>query len=167
MFRYHSLNVLALNSLNTKKKFLACEIYRPPRSNPSDFLEQLEIIFSNLQTTQYEEIFVCGDHSLNLLDAETNNSVSQLLNQMATYSLLPVISRPTRITEQTSSLIDNIFIKHPMNFASGLIISTISDHLPVFVIKTINCTEDHIRPPKTIRFRPTSDRKIALFRERL
>ena len=117
------------------KKFMICEIYRPPRCNPTDFLEQLEIVFNNLQTTQYEEISFCGDHNLNLLDVETNNSVSQFLNQMASYSLLPVISRPTRITEQTSSLIDNIFIKHPTNFESGLIISTISDHLPIFIIK--------------------------------
>ena len=86
---------------------------------------------------------------------------------MSTYSLLPVISRPTRITEQTSSLIDNIFIKYPMNFQSGLLISTISDHLPVFIIKTIDCTEEQMSSPKTVRFRPSSDRKIALFRERL
>ena len=58
------------------KKFMVCEIYRPPRSNSSDFLDQLEILFNNLQTTQYDEIFICGDHNLNLLDVETNNSVS-------------------------------------------------------------------------------------------
>ena len=127
------------------KKYLICEIYRPPRCIPSEFLEKLDSLFNNnLQSTQYEEIFLCGDYNLNLLDTESNNSVSQFVNQMSSYSLLPVISRPTRITEQTSSLIDNIFIKHPTNFDSGLIISTISDHLPIFIMKPLMLTRlDH------------------------
>ena len=108
------------------RKFLVLEIYRPPRSTPSNFLDKLETLFCNFQTTQYEEIFLCGDYNLNLLDSDSNNSVNLFLNQMSTYSLLPVISRPTRITEQSSTLIDNIFIKHPNDFDSGTIISTIS-----------------------------------------
>ena len=148
------------------QKFAIFEIYRPPRSNPNDFLEQLDLLLNNLHTTQYEEVFICGDHNLNLLDVEANTT-SQFLNQMASYSLLPVISRPTRITEQTSTLIDNIFIKHPINFHTGLIISTVSDHLPIFIIKTLNSSGFEMLPPKTVRFRPINDRKITLFRERL
>ena len=149
------------------KKYLVCEIYRPPRSIATEFLEKLESIFNNFQTSHYEEVFICGDYNLNLLDSETNNSICQFINQMSTYSLLPVISRPTRITEQTSSLIDNIFIKHPNNFESGLIISTISDHLPIFIMKTINTNLTHTAQTKTIQFRPMSDGRITLFRELL
>ena len=141
----------------SNKKYLICEIYRPPRSNPTDFLDKLESLFYNFQTSQYEEIFICGDFNLNLLDSETNNSISQFINQMSTYSLLPVISRPTRITEQTSTLIDNIFIKHPNNFKSGIIISTISDHLPVFMKKITNTIRDEAAQAKTIKFRPMND----------
>ena len=149
------------------KKYLICEIYRPPRSTPSEFLEKLESIFNNLRSTQYEEIFICGDYNLNLLESESNNATSQFVNQMATYSLLPVISRPTRITEQTSSVIDNIFIKHPINFYSGVIISTISDHVPIFITKNINANGAEVVQAKTVRYRPMNDGKTMLLRERL
>ena len=149
------------------KKYLICEIYRPPRCIPSEFLEKLDSLFSNLQSAQYEEIFICGDYNLNLLDADSNNPTNQFVNQMSSYSLLPVISRATRITELTSSLIDNIFIKHPINFDSGLIISTVSDHLPIFVRKTVEDSKAELMKAKVIKFRPISEGKITQFRELL
>ena len=51
-------------------------------------------------------------------------------------SFFPLITRPTRITSHTKTLIDNIFANqfrdHPR---SGLLFTEISDHLPVFFIK--------------------------------
>ena len=45
----------------------------------------------------------------------------------------PVILRPTRITNNSCTLIDNIFFNNPLITNSGLIICDISDHLPIFV----------------------------------
>ena len=149
------------------KKFLVCEIYRPPRSTPTEFLEKLETLFGNFQSAQYEEIYICGDFNLNLLDSESNNTISQFVNQMSTYSLLPIISRPTRITVQTSTLIDNIFIKHPNNFDSGIIISTISDHWPIYISKNIIANSVNVAQPSIVRFRPINDGKVTLFLELL
>ena len=43
------------------------------------------------------------------------------------------ITRPTRITHQTATLIDNIFVSGKLyrNFESAIILSDISDHLPI------------------------------------
>ena len=47
----------------------------------------------------------------------------------------PLISRPTRFSSNSSILIDNIFTNHPVNASNaGIIISDLSDHLPVFYI---------------------------------
>jgi hypothetical protein len=47
----------------------------------------------------------------------------------------PIITLPTRITSHTATLIDNIFTNHPDNYSfSGLLLSDISDHLPIFYI---------------------------------
>lgn len=53
---------------------------------------------------------------------------------MFSSSFYPLISRPTRITNCTSAtLIDNIFVKSlEDNFTSGLLLTDISDHLPIF-----------------------------------
>ena len=45
----------------------------------------------------------------------------------------PLITRPTRITSNTATLIDNIFTNHLNNYSfSGLLFTDISDHLPIF-----------------------------------
>ncbi len=47
----------------------------------------------------------------------------------------PLITRPTRITSHTATLIDNIFSNHLENFPfSGLLFTDITDHLPIFCI---------------------------------
>ena len=53
---------------------------------------------------------------------------------MSTFSFLPLISKPTRIAEDTMLLLDNIFIREPISFVSGNLLMSLSDHLPVFLI---------------------------------
>ena len=46
---------------------------------------------------------------------------------------MPVITKPTRITDQTVTLIDHIYTNTPEKLIkSGLCLADISDHLPVF-----------------------------------
>jgi len=48
---------------------------------------------------------------------------------------MPQINRPTRYCDHSATLIDNILTNQPQaNLLSGIIISDISDHLPVFHI---------------------------------
>ena len=74
---------------------------------------------------------MCGDFNIDLLNKDCNNSTS-LLNTMYSLSLLPIISKPTRNTDNSVTLIDNFFINEPCNFKSSILISDISDHLPIF-----------------------------------
>ena len=53
---------------------------------------------------------------------------------MSSLSLLPVISKPTRITDDTSTIIDIIFTDNFQNFTSAIMTCDISDNLPIFVI---------------------------------
>ena len=48
--------------------------------------------------------------------------------------MIPIITRPTRIADNTYSLIDNIFTSNPFNYVSGIFHSDISDHFPIFVL---------------------------------
>ena len=50
-----------------------------------------------------------------------------------TASLVPTIIHPTRITNHSATLIDNIFSNIP-HIGSGIFYSDISDHLPIFTI---------------------------------
>ena len=58
---------------------------------------------------------------------------------MCSYGFYPLISSPTRITNFTSTLIDNIFINEiNTEMSSGIMINDISDHLPIFAM--IKCS---------------------------
>ena len=79
-------------------------------------------------------LVLLGDFNLNLLD-NTNNHVTEFIDTLSNYLMLPHINLPTRISKSSQTLIDNIFIS-PNSFdsVSGNFISGISDHLPQFVI---------------------------------
>ena len=49
--------------------------------------------------------------------------------------LVPTITRPTRITHATATLIDNLYVsvKRLDNLVSGILVEDLSDHFPVFV----------------------------------
>lgn len=57
-------------------------------------------------------------------------------------SLFPEITRPSRVTSNCATLIDNIFTNDTENnTVSGLLINDISDHLPVYESKHKKGTE--------------------------
>ena len=114
------------------KRFLCLEIYRPPNQNHIEFLEKINEITSQIQSNNYHEVFICGDINLNLLNYGSNTHVQEFIDSMAGYSLTPVISLPTRVTDTAATTIDNIFITRPFNITAGILLSSLSDHFPIF-----------------------------------
>ena len=50
---------------------------------------------------------------------------------MYSYSFRPTIDKPTRITRNTATLIDNIFTNNLEDHMTGIMLTGISDHCPV------------------------------------
>ena len=59
-------------------------------------------------------------------------SAMNLWTFSSSQSFMPLINKPTRITKTTASLIDNIFTNMYVQAISGIIISDISDHFPIY-----------------------------------
>ena len=55
-------------------------------------------------------------------------------NIFYSYCLLPVITQPTRVTDHSATLIDNIFVSKPGNVISGNIVSDLSDHFKILCV---------------------------------
>ena len=84
-------------------------------------------------TSENKLSIITGDFNLNLIKCMQNTGVNQLLENILSNNFIPQITLPTRITEKTATLIDNIFTnsyKHNSNCLSGNITPYISDHLP-------------------------------------
>ena len=74
-----------------------------------------------------------GDFNYDLLASDTNISANDFLETFLSASFLPLISRPTRITNTSATLIDNFFSNIRSEFKAGIVISDISDHFPIFI----------------------------------
>ena len=73
------------------------------------------------------------DFNLSLLQYNYHVPTQEFIDSLFSHAFLPLISNPTRLTSYSATLIDNIFTNNlaPSVF-SGIILSDLSDHLPVF-----------------------------------
>jgi len=77
---------------------------------------------------------ICGDININLLQQDTVLSVNNYVKTYNSYNRLESITKPTRITTTSSTLIDHIYTYLPATkLTPGILINDLSDHLPVFV----------------------------------
>ena len=88
-----------------------------------------------------------GDYNINILNNEVHSQTSDLIDLMYSYSLVPLINRPTRITNNSATLIDNIFSNnlHDLHKSTqAILVTDISDHLPIIHINWNfkDCNED-------------------------
>ena len=70
-----------------------------------------------------EYYFACGDFNINMLDYKLNNHTQHFVDMLFTMSLFSLINRPTRLSNQHVTIIDNIFTNAmDMNINCGMII---------------------------------------------
>ena len=102
-------------------------VYRPPTGNFSCFLSSLGSILNQLYTNSIN-IIICGDININYLD--NTNSKLQLDSLLLSYDLYSMVDFPTRISNCSSTAIDNIFIDKfkNTNFTIKPLPSGLSDH---------------------------------------
>ena len=115
-------------------------VYRPPNSDIEQFTETLNDILSQIS---HLPCYIMGDYNLDLLKHECHNPTEHFLNTMYSNSLIPLIYKPTRETDSTATLIDNIFTNHyDVNdkLYQGIFLIDISDHYGIFHIMDKQCT---------------------------
>ena len=82
--------------------------------------------------------YLLGDYNINLLNVDTHTSTADFNDTMFSNGFIPLISRPTRVTQSTATLIDNIFTNQLAelhnNFFQGILLTDISDHYPIFCV---------------------------------
>ena len=113
------------------KNIIIGTFYRPPRSNSNDFLNCMQQILTD-PVVQNKQCFFMGDFNINLFHNHSSVFIQIFLDTLVTESFLPLITKPTRIKDNSSTLIDNIFTNVQPLPKSAIILSDISDHFPIF-----------------------------------
>ena len=76
-----------------------------------------------------------GDFNIDLLKFKSHSATDGFLNTLGSNFFQPYIMQPTRITNHSATLIDNIFFNSIEHFTiSGNLVYDLSDHLPNFLI---------------------------------
>ena len=57
-------------------------IYRPPSANAILFIDKLSELLSIISGNGYDEIILCGDFNLDILDYDNNENTLNLLNSL-------------------------------------------------------------------------------------
>ena len=116
-----------------KRSILIGCIYKAPNADNVLFNMHILKILNMIQATN-KITFLLGDYNLDLLKYQSHGATNEFLSSMISHSFFPIIRNPTRITESSISLLDNIFTNCIRNnFSAAIIYSDISDHFPIAV----------------------------------
>ena len=84
-----------------------------------------------------------GDFNTNLLHVFTSTHAQNFMLSLQSLNLTPTIDKPTRVHNNSYSLIDNIFINSlEYSICSGNIVSDLTDHFSQFCILNFSTNRD-------------------------
>lgn len=122
------------------KKIIIGNLYRPPKDladTKTRFIEEYDIVVSSLD--KHEQIYICGDSNIDLLKYESQPRVRDFFLANHSHCLYPKLHKPTRITDISQTLIDNVFYRPNTGTTvlGGILTHRLSDHQPYFVQLTL------------------------------
>ena len=108
---------------------------------------------------QQDRLIIGLDHNLDLIKYTKHKVTSEFIEINLEHQLLPTITKPTRITRTTATLLDNIIIGRTFqaNYEPNIVISDLSDHLPYQLCDNSIFT----KPPKKIITRGLNQDKVV------
>ena len=145
-----------------KKNVVVGVVYRPPGGDIGSFNSEIVKILDKVKN---ETCYIMGDFNIDLLKLDKHALTTEFMSTFTTSSFFPLISLPTRLTDLTATLIDNIWTNDlETNHRSGLITVRLSDHLPVFAfVEGGEDRKDQTR--QTTQRRKVTTQRISRFAE--
>ena len=144
----------------SNQKIIIGSVYRPGTKCPglsfteqfAQFSDLLLNILSELGAI-YDKIYIFGDFNLDLLKINENKFISDYVDTLSSFGFLQIVTKPTRISENSATLIDHI-LTNSFNdaFESFLLCWQISDHLPLIHNLSFKKTKPKLEKIKTRKF---------------
>ena len=120
-------------------------IYRMPHFSVDVFSDRINDILNILQHER-KLCYFLADLNIDFLKYDEHRPTSTFLDVLYSYNVFPVITKPTRVTENTATLIDHILTNNfdiSTNHKQGILCCDISDHYAIFHIAEYSKTVDN------------------------
>ena len=131
------------DQIGSSKNIIIGTIYRPPGHDIDNFNLEINKIRDKLHK-ENTIVYIMGDYNINLLNSDTHSPLRLFLDLMCSNMLVPLITRPTQVTANSATLIENIFTNNMCNSGTiiqGVVVTDITDHYPIFHINHELTTE--------------------------
>ncbi len=150
-----------------KKNIVIGEIYRVPGTSENNFITKYEHLVCNIKKEK-KDIIIGTDQNLDFLKIHQHSNTAKFLDVNLTNDLLPTITKPTRITHRSCTLIDNIYVSNGItnNLDSMILTTEISDHLPCLALIGTGRKKETNKPSK-IKCRKLNDANISRIKNAL
>lgn len=154
---------IEMGSKSEKHKIIGV-IYRPntaPKADMDIFSVTLHDILDTINRENKLGV-IMGDFNIDLLKFMSHSKTSDYLDNVFSHGFIPTISKPTRVTNASATLIDHIYTNDIISSAtSGIIITDVADHFGTF--HSVSHKHTHISSEiKQTRF--YSDKNILKFK---
>lgn len=115
---------------SNKKPILVGCIYKHPGANIEELKDKFNETTIQFNANRYQ-LYILGDMNIDFFKCNTHPPTDAYLDMLYSNNLLPVVTKPTRLTYHTATLIDHIYTNSSRNVFSGILTVDISDHLPL------------------------------------
>ncbi len=117
-----------------RKTVIIGNVYRSPSKNPQKFNNYFNLMLQKLDTNRYANNvkYIAGDFNQDLIKHDNDQNCLNLINNAHSHGFAQIVSRPTRITEHSATLIDHAYTSNLDSALSCNILTIdISDHLAI------------------------------------
>ena len=144
-------------------------IYRMPNEILHDFRMFQEEFVETLENFNRNPVYLCGDFNIDFLKLNVKDNYHTFFNNLIAAGYFPRISLPTRITNHSATLLDNIFTNELGSHESGILVNNISDHQMIYTYNTTQIKSTSTSSKKFIEVetnnRQAMDRFLIQLRE--
>ena len=135
-----------------QQKNIICGIIYRQHNSVNNFMSYFQEAIEKF-TSSGKTVYILGDFNICLMKSETSTISNDFLMSLQSCYLIPTIDKPTRVRNNSASLIDNILVNNPNQvLASGNILSDTSDHFCQFCIFRSSKQKQKVTRTKTRDF---------------
>lgn len=126
-------------------------VYRSPsRKNCSAFIELYENVLGKIHRHNNKLVTISGDFNIDLIKYNSDGNIQNLIDIASNHGFIQVISRPTRVTDHSATLIDHVYTNRINNVVNSSVVTLdITDHLATCVTISLDRTFDRLQIPTT------------------
>ena len=152
--------------INIKKKHIIIgTVYRPntpPKADVDIFSNTMQEL-QGIMHRENKDAFIMGDMNIDLLQYSNHYKTNDYTEAIFSQGYLPPITKPTRLTSHSATLIDHIYTNsRSSEITSGIIVTDISDHFGIF--STIQLTTHNAQTTNYTTSRSYNKANIDLFK---